>query len=210
MIKVSSDRYQASLSQSPSFLRSPIKRRSVSQASISHQSSFHQSAIKLPPVSYQAAHPQPPSCPQSVTKVPSVRTSIPKVQQLVKLSLKGTLPWNIFILKSGHKGHINSLNIGGLNKFFNFFVAENAIWASFWSLKICLCSMCEAKSEWLPSMWGAKSALLPSMCGAKSANLSHTDFVPHMKQRHSFRDQIIAKTASFSNFQIKWLKTTNI
>ena len=36
-------------------------------------------------------------------------------------ALKGTLPQNIFILKSGHKGHMNFLNIGDLNKFFNFF-----------------------------------------------------------------------------------------
>ena len=30
--------------------------------------------------------------------------------------LKGTLPQNIFVLKTGHIGHINSFNIGGLNK----------------------------------------------------------------------------------------------
>ena len=35
--------------------------------------------------------------------------------------VKGTLPQNIFILKSGHIGHINSLNIGCLNKFFKIF-----------------------------------------------------------------------------------------
>ena len=36
-------------------------------------------------------------------------------------AFKGTLPQNIFILISGHKGQINSLNIGGLNKLFNIF-----------------------------------------------------------------------------------------
>ena len=34
------------------------------------------------------------------------------------------------------------------------------------SLKLCLCSICRAKSAWLYTMCGAKSALLPSMCGA--------------------------------------------
>ena len=31
--------------------------------------------------------------------------------------VKGTLPQNMSILKTGHIGHINSLNIGGLNNF---------------------------------------------------------------------------------------------
>ena len=35
-----------------------------------------------------------------------------------------------------------------------------------WSLKLCLRSMCGARSAWLPTMCGAKSALLPSICGA--------------------------------------------
>ena len=48
---------------------------------------------------------------------------------------------------------------------------QHAVLAIIWSLKLCLCSMFEAKSAWLPSMCGAKSALLPSMCRAKSANL---------------------------------------
>ena len=39
---------------------------------------------------------------------------------------------------------------------------------------------------------------------------SHEDFAPHMERRHSFRDQIIAKTAIFANFQRELFKTTNI
>ena len=31
---------------------------------------------------------------------------------------KGTLPLNMFIIKTGRIGHINSLNIGGLKKLF--------------------------------------------------------------------------------------------
>ena len=36
---------------------------------------------------------------------------------------------------------------------------------------------------------------------------SNADFTPHREQRHSFRDQIIAKTTSFANFQRELLKT---
>ena len=39
---------------------------------------------------------------------------------------------------------------------------------------------------------------------------SNVDFALHMEQRHSFRDQIIAKTAIFANFQRELFKTTNI
>ena len=38
--------------------------------------------------------------------------------------LKGTLPQNIFIIKSGHIDHINFLKIGGLNKLFLKFGAN--------------------------------------------------------------------------------------
>ena len=38
---------------------------------------------------------------------------------------------------------------------------------------------------------------------------SHADFALHMELRHSFRDQLIAKTSSFANFQRKLFKTTN-
>ena len=48
---------------------------------------------------------------------------------------------------------------------------EIAIYAIFKTLKLCLRSMCGAKSVLLPSMCKAKYALLPSMCGAKSTNL---------------------------------------
>ena len=69
--------------------------------------------------------------------------------------------------------HINSLNIGGLNKLFDKF-GRNCHLSYFLVLKLCLRSMRGAKSAWLPSMCRAKSALLPSMCGAKSANLLRT------------------------------------
>ena len=36
------------------------------------------------------------------------------------------------------------------------------------------------------------------------------DFAPRMERRHSFRDQIMAKTAIFANFQRELSKTTII
>ena len=39
---------------------------------------------------------------------------------------------------------------------------------------------------------------------------SHVDLAPHMEQRHSFRDKIISKTATFANFQREIFKTINI
>ena len=75
--------------------------------------------------------------------------------------IKGTLPQNIFSLKSSHIKHINYSDIGDLKDF--FVVAEMAISVFFVCLKLCLRSMCGAKSAWLPSMWKAKSALLPEM-----------------------------------------------
>ena len=44
--------------------------------------------------------------------------------------------------------------------------AKIAILAIIWSLNLCKCSLCRAKSAWLPSIWGAKSALPPYMSGA--------------------------------------------
>ena len=44
--------------------------------------------------------------------------------------LKGTIPQNMSILKSGDIGHINSLNIGRSNKFLTF-LTEVAISAVF-------------------------------------------------------------------------------
>ena len=38
----------------------------------------------------------------------------------------------------------------------------------------------------------------------------HADFAPHMEWRHSCKDQIIAKTAIFANFQRELFKTTHI
>ena len=53
-------------------------------------------------------------------------------------------------------------------------------------------------------MDGSNADFAPHMEG------SHADFAPHMKWRHSFRDQIIAKTAWFANVKRKLFKTTNI
>ena len=36
----------------------------------------------------------------------------------------------------------------------------------------------------------------------------HADIAPHIERRHSFRDQIIAKTAKISNFPRELFKTT--
>ena len=69
-----------------------------------------------------------------------------------------------------------------------------AILAIFWSLKLCLCSMCIAKSAWLPS--------LPFMKG------SHADCALHIEWRHSFRDKKKAKIAVSANFRIVFFKTT--
>ena len=53
-------------------------------------------------------------------------------------------------------------------------------------------------------MDGSNEDFAPHIEGSKA------DFAPHMERRHSFRDQIIAKTASLANFQRELLKTTNI
>ena len=79
----------------------------------------------------------------------------------------------MFNLKCGPIGHIKSLNIGGLIFFF-LKMTRNCNFTIFLSLKLCLHSMCRAKSAWLPSMCGAKSALLPSMCGANLQTLLRT------------------------------------
>ena len=52
-------------------------------------------------------------------------------------------------------------------------IAERAIFAIFWSTKLCIRSMCGDKSSWLYSMCGAKSALLFTWKGAM-----HTLFLP--------------------------------
>ena len=70
-------------------------------------------------------------------------------------------------------------------------LTKNLNLAIFWSLKLCLCSMCGANSVW---------KFAPHMEG------SHADFALHMERRYSFRDQIIAKTASFANFKGNYLK----
>ena len=50
---------------------------------------------------------------------PTARARIvPLLLNLLSILVKGTLPLNNFILKSGHIGYIDPLDIGGLNKFF--------------------------------------------------------------------------------------------
>ena len=61
--------------------------------------------------------------------------------------------------------------------------------------KVCKCA---------PHMHGSNADFPPHMEG------SHADFAAHIEQRHSFRDQIIANTASFANFQRKLFKATNM
>ena len=58
--------------------------------------------------------------------------------------------------------------------------------------------------KFAPHMDGSNADFAPHMEG------SHADFAPHMEWRHSFRDQIIAKTPCFANVKRKLFKTTNI
>ena len=51
---------------------------------------------------------------------------------------------------------------------------------------------------------GSNADFAPHMEG------SHVDFAPHMKRRHSFRDHIVDKIASFADLQRKLVKTNNI
>ena len=53
-------------------------------------------------------------------------------------------------------------------------------------------------------MDGSNADFAPHMPG------SHADFAPHLEQRHSFRDQRIAKIASFEKILKELFKTTNI
>ena len=52
-----------------------------------------------------------------------------------------------------------------------------------------------SNTDFAPHMEGSHADFAPHMEG------SHADFAPHIELRHSFRDQIISKTASFANFQ---------
>ena len=61
-----------------------------------------------------------------------------------------------------------------------------------------------SNAEFALHMEGSHADFAPHMEG------SHADFALHMERRHSFRDQIIAKTASIGNFQRELFKTTNI
>ena len=134
-----------------------------------------------------------------------------------KITLKGTLPQNIFLIKSGHIGHINSLNIGGFNKFyknvcqklqFKLFVVPETMSLLYVRSKVCMThfhvrsKVCIAPihvrskvCKFVPHMDGSNADFALHMEG------SHADFAPHIERRHSFRGQIIANTASFANFQ---------
>ena len=58
--------------------------------------------------------------------------------------------------------------------------------------------------KFAPHMHGSNQDFPPHMEG------SQANFALQIEQRQSFRDQIIAKTASFANSQRKLFKTTNI
>ena len=117
---------------------------------------------------------------------------------------KGTLPQNIFMIKTGHIGYINFFNIGGLNKFFlklgitcnlGYFLIPKTIFllhvqSKVWKAPIHVRSkVC----KFAPHMDGSIADFAPHMEGRPA------DFAPHMEQRHSFRDQIITNTAIFLN-----------
>ena len=99
-----------------------------------------------------------------------------------------------------------------------------AILAIFWSLKLCLRSICGAKSAWRPFHVRSKVCIqvrskfaifAPHIEGSNAdfANHmegSHADFDPHMERRHCFRDQQIAKIAIYVNFLRYVCQTTNI
>ena len=53
-------------------------------------------------------------------------------------------------------------------------------------------------------MDGSNADFAPQMKGKQA------DFAPHKERRHSFRDQIIAKSAIFANGPRELFKTTNI
>ena len=105
--------------------------------------------------------------------------------------------------------------------------AKLAVLAIILSLKLCLRSMCRAKSAWLPSMCRGKSSLLLFMWGenlhtllrtwipihanfARHMEGSHAGFAPHILRRHSFRDQQIAPNSIFAKFWKELVSTTYI
>ena len=105
------------------------------------------------------------------------------------IDIKGTPPQNIFILKSGNIGHINSLSIGGLNKFFKKFgrscnlsccLVPETISSLYVRSKVCMAPF------HLPS----KVCIVPIHVQSKVCKLSphmdgsNADFAPHMKGSH--------------------------
>ena len=58
--------------------------------------------------------------------------------------------------------------------------------------------------KFAPHMHGSSVDFAPHMAG------SYADFALQLEQIHSFRDQRIAKIASFVNFQKELFKTTNV
>ena len=59
-------------------------------------------------------------------------------------------------------------------------------------------------ADFVPQMDGSNADFAPHI------EVSNADFAPHLEQRHSFRDQTIAKIASFVNFKKEIFKTTNM
>ena len=51
-----------------------------------------------------------------------------------------------------------------------------------------------SNADFAPHIHGSHADFAPHIDG------SHADFAPHMEQRHSYRDQIIAKFANFPKY----------
>ena len=121
---------------------------------------------------------------------------------------KGTLPENIFILKKGHIGHINSQDIGGLKKTF-LKIFRNCNFSDFLVPEIM--SPLHVRSKFCIAPIHVRSKLADFALHRDGSNAdfaphiegSHADFAPHMEWRHRFRDQQIVKIANSSNVFLK-------
>ena len=97
---------------------------------------------------------------------------------------------------------------------YSFKLTEMVVLFIFWSLKLCLRSMCvcvapfhvlskvciapfyvrSKDGKFAPHLEGINAEFAPHIEG------SHADFALHMERRHSFRDQQIAKIAIFASY----------
>ena len=95
------------------------------------------------------------------------------------------LPQNSFILKSGHIGYINSLNMGGLNKLYkkigrnlilSYFSVLETISSLYVRSKVCMApfNVRSIVCKFAPHMDGSNADFAPHMEG------SHADFAPHI------------------------------